>query len=130
MMCDCLYVRKAADKVAKGRKLNRFALLRQALQEHLRREGLMDLEERDRRGYQAQPQRIEEYLLWEGAAASPEDCIAVMSLVAVCFTGTNSGIAHALTASRAETFSAPVFRNSSGRRQDCRRGTQSACATA
>jgi metal-responsive CopG/Arc/MetJ family transcriptional regulator len=64
---------KAADTVAKRRKMNRSALIRQALQEHLSRARLMDLEERDQRGYQAQPQRIEEYLPWEEAAAWPEN---------------------------------------------------------
>jgi metal-responsive CopG/Arc/MetJ family transcriptional regulator len=64
---------KAADTAAKRRKVNRSALIRQALQEHLSRVRLMDLEERDRRGYRAQPQRIEEYLPWEETAAWPED---------------------------------------------------------
>lgn len=64
---------KAADTAAKRRKVNRSALIRQALQEHLNRARMMDLEERDRRGYQAQPQSIEEYLPWEEAAAWPED---------------------------------------------------------
>jgi metal-responsive CopG/Arc/MetJ family transcriptional regulator len=64
---------KAADTVARRRKVNRSALIRQALREHLSRLRLMELEERDRRGYQAQPQRIEEYLPWEETAAWPED---------------------------------------------------------
>jgi metal-responsive CopG/Arc/MetJ family transcriptional regulator len=64
---------KAADLAAKRQKMNRSALIRQALQEHLGRLRTLDLEERDRRGYQAQPQRLEEYLPWEEAAAWPED---------------------------------------------------------
>ena len=64
---------KAADTAAKRRKLNRSALIRQALHEHLSRLRLMDLEERDRRGYEVRPQRTEEYLPWEEAAAWPED---------------------------------------------------------
>jgi metal-responsive CopG/Arc/MetJ family transcriptional regulator len=64
---------KAADTAAKRRKVNRSELIRQALQEHLSRVRLMDLEERDRLGYQAQPQRIEEYLPWEKTAVWPED---------------------------------------------------------
>jgi metal-responsive CopG/Arc/MetJ family transcriptional regulator len=64
---------KAADSAAKRRKLNRSALIRQALQEHLKRLEVLDLEERDRRGYQARPQRIEEYRPWEEAAAWPEE---------------------------------------------------------
>ena len=64
---------KAADKAAKRRNVNRSALIRQALEEHLKRLRLLDLEERDRRGYQAKPQRIEEYLPWEDAAAWPAE---------------------------------------------------------
>jgi metal-responsive CopG/Arc/MetJ family transcriptional regulator len=64
---------KAANIAAKRQKVNRSALIRQALQEHLRRLHGMDLEERDRRGYQARPQLIEEYRPWEEAAAWPED---------------------------------------------------------
>jgi metal-responsive CopG/Arc/MetJ family transcriptional regulator len=64
---------KAADSAAKRRKLNRSALIRQALQEHLKRLHVLDLEERDRRGYQARPQRLEEYRPWEEAAAWPEE---------------------------------------------------------
>jgi metal-responsive CopG/Arc/MetJ family transcriptional regulator len=64
---------KAADTAAKRQKVNRSALVRQALREHLMRLGVLELEERDRRGYQARPQRIEEYLPWEEAASWPED---------------------------------------------------------
>ena len=64
---------KAADIAAKRHKVNRSALIRQALEEHLKRLRMADLEERDRRGYKAQPQRIEEYLPWEEAAAWPDD---------------------------------------------------------
>jgi hypothetical protein len=39
----------------------------------LTREALQDLEERDRRGYQAEPQCVDEYLPWEEIAAWPED---------------------------------------------------------
>lgn len=64
---------KAADTAAKRQKVNRSALIRQALQEHLKRLRVLELEERDRRGYQAQPQRSEEYLPWEEIASWPED---------------------------------------------------------
>ena len=63
----------AADAAAKRQKVNRSALIRQALQEHLRRLRVVDLEERDRRGYHVRPQRIEEYRPWEEAAAWPKD---------------------------------------------------------
>jgi metal-responsive CopG/Arc/MetJ family transcriptional regulator len=64
-------LRKAAHTAAKRQKVNRSALVRQALREHLRRLAVQDLEERDRRGYQARPQRVEEYLPWEEAAPWP-----------------------------------------------------------
>jgi len=64
---------KAAETAAKREKVNRSALIRQALEEHLKRLHIRDLEERDRRGYLAKPQRQEEYRPWEEAAAWPED---------------------------------------------------------
>jgi metal-responsive CopG/Arc/MetJ family transcriptional regulator len=64
---------KAADSAAKREKVNRSALIRQALEEYLKRLHIRDLEERDRRGYLAKPQRQEEYRPWEEAAAWPED---------------------------------------------------------
>jgi metal-responsive CopG/Arc/MetJ family transcriptional regulator len=63
---------KAANIAAKQQKVNRSALIRHALQEYLRRQRVEALEERDRRGYQAQPQRVQEYRPWEEAAAWPE----------------------------------------------------------
>jgi metal-responsive CopG/Arc/MetJ family transcriptional regulator len=64
---------KAADAAAKRQKVNRSELVRQALREHLGRLCTVDLEDRERRGYQAQPQRIEKYRPWEDAAAWPEE---------------------------------------------------------
>jgi len=64
---------KAADVAAKRQNVNRSALIRQALQEHLNRLHLKELEERDRRGYEAHPQSSEEFRVWEEAAAWPED---------------------------------------------------------
>ena len=64
---------QAADRAAKRQKVNRSALIRRALQEHLKRLQVLDLEERDRRGYEAQPQRDQEFRVWEDAAAWPED---------------------------------------------------------
>ena len=63
---------KAADLAAKRRKVNRSALIRDALREHLKRSRELELEERDRRGYLAKPQREEEFRMWEDAAAWPE----------------------------------------------------------
>jgi metal-responsive CopG/Arc/MetJ family transcriptional regulator len=64
---------KAADAAAQRKKVNRSQLIRQALREHLARLRVLDLEERDRRGYHAQPQCTDEYRPWEEAAAWPED---------------------------------------------------------
>jgi len=63
---------QAADLAAKRQKVNRSALIRQALQQHLKRLHELALEEQDRRGYLAQPQREEECRIWEDAAAWPE----------------------------------------------------------
>jgi len=49
------------------------ALIRRAIEEHLKRLGIAEFEARDRRGYEAQPQRTEEYRRWEEAAAWPGD---------------------------------------------------------
>jgi metal-responsive CopG/Arc/MetJ family transcriptional regulator len=63
---------KATDLAAKRQKVNRSALIRDALQRHLKRLRELELEEQDRRGYLAKPQRAEEYRTWEDAAAWPE----------------------------------------------------------
>lgn len=62
---------KAADLAAKRQKVNRSALIREALQQHLKHLHELQLEEQDRRGYLARPQRVEEYRIWEDAAAWP-----------------------------------------------------------
>ncbi len=61
----------AADKAAKRLKLNRSALVRDALREHLDRIELRTKEDRDREGYQKQPQNPDE-LVWEKEAVWPE----------------------------------------------------------
>lgn len=63
----------ATDKAARRRKVNRSALVREALREHLRRLEIRTLEERDRDGYLRQPQSEEEEHLWETVAAWPEE---------------------------------------------------------
>ena len=63
---------KAADAAAKRHRLNRSALIRHALEGHLEHLCQQELEERDRRGYLAQPQREEEFRVWEDAAAWPD----------------------------------------------------------
>jgi metal-responsive CopG/Arc/MetJ family transcriptional regulator len=46
---------KETDRVAKRQKMNRSALIRTALQAHLHRLHIRDLEEQERRAYQAFP---------------------------------------------------------------------------
>jgi metal-responsive CopG/Arc/MetJ family transcriptional regulator len=62
---------KAADLAAKRYELNRSALIRQALDRHLKYLHELELEDRDRRGYLAHPQREEEFRAWEDAASWP-----------------------------------------------------------
>jgi metal-responsive CopG/Arc/MetJ family transcriptional regulator len=64
---------KATDLAAKRHKINRSALIRHALQEHLKRLHILDLEERDRRGYGVRPQDRAGTKAWEDAAAWPDD---------------------------------------------------------
>jgi metal-responsive CopG/Arc/MetJ family transcriptional regulator len=64
---------KATDIAARRQKVNRSALIRQALREHLERVRVGELEERDRRAYEALPQRAEEFRPWEEIASWPED---------------------------------------------------------
>lgn len=63
---------QAADRAARRQKVNRSALIRDALREHLKRLQVATLEAQDRRGYESRPQRVEEYRVWEDAAAWPE----------------------------------------------------------
>jgi metal-responsive CopG/Arc/MetJ family transcriptional regulator len=62
---------KAANLAAKRYKVNRSALIRQALDRHLKYLHELELEDRDRRGYLALPQREVEFRIWEDAASWP-----------------------------------------------------------
>ena len=62
---------KATDLAAKRYEVNRSALIRQALDRHLKYLHELELEDRDRRGYLAHPQREEEFRIWEDAASWP-----------------------------------------------------------
>ena len=64
---------KATDCAAKRERMNRSALIRRALEEHLKRLERTKLEEIDRRGYLANPQSIDEYVGWEKISAWPSD---------------------------------------------------------
>src|SRR4051794_32321141 len=72
VVLDSQLLKAAADLAAKKQKVNRSPLIRQALRDHLKRLREQELEEQDRRGYTAQPQREEEFRVWEDAAVWPE----------------------------------------------------------
>lgn len=63
---------KATDSAARRARVNRSALVRHALREHLRRLKVKELEERERRAYQKQPQDVEEVERWARVAVWPE----------------------------------------------------------
>ena len=63
---------RAADRMAAREKLNRSALFREALREHLKRIRCQERERRDREGYERQPD-AGELVAWEGAASWPEE---------------------------------------------------------
>jgi metal-responsive CopG/Arc/MetJ family transcriptional regulator len=64
---------RAADRVAKRCKVNRSALIRDALRSHLKRLHELELEEQERRAYLAQPQSSGEIEAWEKAVVWPEN---------------------------------------------------------
>ena len=64
---------KEADRFAKSAKVNRSALIRDALKSHLKQLKIRAMEERERKGYEAIPDDREEALFWEKHAAWPED---------------------------------------------------------
>jgi metal-responsive CopG/Arc/MetJ family transcriptional regulator len=66
-------LRQIADRLAKRKKVNRSALVREALREYAKRERIREMEERDRRAYEAHPQTEDEWLIWEREAVWPEE---------------------------------------------------------
>ena len=58
-------------RAARRTKLNRSALIRNALREYLRKLESRELEERDRKGYRVSPQDGDELSCWETEAAWP-----------------------------------------------------------
>lgn len=62
---------KTADRVARRLNLNRSALIRNALREHLKRLRTLEKERLDRQGYEKFPD--EEFAVWDGVAAWPEE---------------------------------------------------------
>jgi metal-responsive CopG/Arc/MetJ family transcriptional regulator len=63
---------KAADTAARRQRVNRSELIRQALQRYLKYLHARELEDQERRAYQAKPQRQEEVRIWEDIASWPE----------------------------------------------------------
>ena len=64
---------RAADRAAKRLKINRSALVRSALQDHLKRLDAARREMRDREGYQRRSQDDDDLAVWEGVAAWPDE---------------------------------------------------------
>lgn len=62
---------RATDRAARARRLNRSALVREALRAHLRRLAIADRERRDRAGYEGTPDR--EFPAWDRVAAWPDE---------------------------------------------------------
>jgi len=63
---------RAADREARRAKLNRSALFRKALAYYLRRRRIIELEERQRRGYERAPVKPGEFDAWDKVLAWPE----------------------------------------------------------
>ena len=63
---------RATDAAARRARVNRSALVRQALREHLKSLQIRELEVRDRAGYEKQPETLTDTVKWERAATWPE----------------------------------------------------------
>ena len=63
---------RSADRAARRARINRSALIREALREHLKRLRLEELEQRERQGYLRTPDHDGDYAEWEAVAAWPE----------------------------------------------------------
>ncbi len=63
---------KATDQAARRTRMNRSALVREALRSHLRELHRRELEKADREGCQRHPQQVE-LAVWETEARRPEE---------------------------------------------------------
>jgi hypothetical protein len=63
---------READRAARRLRVNRSALVRAALQEHLKRLAIAGKEARDRDGYRRRPQDRDDLAAWDGVAAWPD----------------------------------------------------------
>ncbi len=64
---------KEADREARRTKVNRSALIREALREHLRRRKLAQDEDQERRAYREQPLADGDVAVWQKEQVWPED---------------------------------------------------------
>ncbi len=64
---------RAADRAARGQRVNRSSLMRSALREHLKRLRILEMEKTEREGYERHPEDRREGALWEKVAAWPDD---------------------------------------------------------
>ena len=63
---------RETDRAAKRLKVNRSALVRAALEQHLRRLRAAGKEARDRAGYLRRPESADDMAAWDGVAAWPD----------------------------------------------------------
>ncbi len=64
---------RETDRVVKKSRINRSALIRSLLAEHVKRVRIRELEEKERDAYRGKPQTKAEIEMWEGMQAWPED---------------------------------------------------------
>jgi len=64
---------RATEVAARRTKLNRSALIREALRAHLKTLAIRERELRDRKGYEASPRDSSGLPTWEAEAIWPED---------------------------------------------------------
>ncbi len=64
---------RAADRTARRIKVNRSALIRDALREHLKRLAQKEREKRDREGYRRIPDDPADARAWASVASWPEE---------------------------------------------------------
>jgi len=62
-----------ADRFAKQQKINRSALIREALRVHLKKLRCQELERQERDAYERQPDDLDEVARWERVADWPSD---------------------------------------------------------
>ncbi len=64
---------RATEVAARRTKLNRSALIREALRAHLKNLAIRERELRDRKGYEARPRDSSDASSWEAEAVWPEE---------------------------------------------------------